>query len=434
MQQSATTNYSRLNVIVIFTKGMSLAAWDTIGILEREIAVYRELRKRGVEVVFLTYGGRNELKYAARMHGIGIVCNSWNLPEDLYYRMACFIHWRVLRHADILKTNQMKGSDVAVCAARLWRKPLVARCGYLWSEFEERAYGACSREANEARRMEAKAFRCASQCVVTTEDAKQVLIRNYGIEGEKITVIPNYVDFSALGDGGNSVPPSRGDMSLSMSGCNDSSSQVRIGAKTSTGTSAGPFAEAVATAGAPVAASGCFVGRLAEQKNLAALIAASEGLNLRLVLVGEGSLHNELATLAQAHQVNVQFLGNVPHSQIAGILRQNAFFVLPSLYEGHPKTLIEAMACGMPVIGTDVPGIREVIRHEETGLLCGTDPVSLRAAIVRMMGDPALRERLGRNARQFAVEHYSLDRIVEMELAVYRKVMGGGKGTVDIRH
>jgi glycosyltransferase involved in cell wall biosynthesis len=79
------------------------------------------------------------------------------------------------------------------------------------------------------------------------------------------------------------------------------------------------------------------------------------------------------------------------------------------------------MACGLPVIGGDSPGIRELIRHGENGWLCGTDAASIRQAIRTLLGDEALRRRLGQAARAFAVEHFSLDRVVELELEVLRQ-------------
>jgi glycosyltransferase involved in cell wall biosynthesis len=81
------------------------------------------------------------------------------------------------------------------------------------------------------------------------------------------------------------------------------------------------------------------------------------------------------------------------------------------------------MACGLPVIGADSPGIRELICHGETGWLCGTDSASIRTAIQLLLADAALRQRLGRNARRFVEENFTLDRIVEMELALLREVV-----------
>lgn len=96
-------------------------------------------------------------------------------------------------------------------------------------------------------------------------------------------------------------------------------------------------------------------------------------------------------------------------------------FILPSHYEGHPKTLIEAMACGKATIGGRSPGIREIIQHEKNGWLCETDPDSIRAAIQHLVQHPELRDVLGKNARQFAVENYALDPLAEREYRLLLK-------------
>jgi glycosyltransferase involved in cell wall biosynthesis len=79
------------------------------------------------------------------------------------------------------------------------------------------------------------------------------------------------------------------------------------------------------------------------------------------------------------------------------------------------------MACGLPVIGGDSPGIRELICHKETGYLCGCDAPSIREAIQEVLADPKLRTDMGRNAREYVVTNYSLDKIVESECALLKE-------------
>ena len=82
------------------------------------------------------------------------------------------------------------------------------------------------------------------------------------------------------------------------------------------------------------------------------------------------------------------------------------------------------MACGAAVVGTDVDGIRDVINHNETGLLCSPTVEGLRSALKQLLDDDSLRVRLGQAARNFAEQHYSLDRIVEQELRIVWEVHG----------
>jgi glycosyltransferase involved in cell wall biosynthesis len=81
------------------------------------------------------------------------------------------------------------------------------------------------------------------------------------------------------------------------------------------------------------------------------------------------------------------------------------------------------MSCGLPCIGTDVEGIREDIRHEETGYLCDTDPEHIATAIHNIISDEVLQKKIGRNARQYIIDNYSIDVVVKQELSVIEDVI-----------
>ena len=160
----------------------------------------------------------------------------------------------------------------------------------------------------------------------------------------------------------------------------------------------------------------CFVGRLSREKNLFALLEALKGLPCTLSIIGSGEQEEQLMKFAYKNEVNANFLGNMPNHELPEIINQHELFILPSFYENMPKTLLEAMACGLPVIGTDVKGINEVIEHRKNGIICNTDPDSIRVAIVTLMGDEELKQELGENARKTIVENYSLPMLAEKEL------------------
>ena len=279
----------------------------------------------------------------------------------------------------MFKSNQTLGADIALQVARRSGKKFIARSGYPHADFVERLYGPDSPEMEQARILERKVFTAADRVVVATAAMRRIVLQCYQVQAGRVTVIPNYVDMNLF------YPYSNGDRS-----------PRRI----------------------------CFIGRLEDQKNLLALMEAIKDLDVELVIVGSGSLGEQLRQKANTNKLSVRFMGNVPHPQLPGILNSATLFVLPSHFEGHPKTLIEAMACGLPVIGADSPGIRELICHGETGWLCGTDVGSIRAAIQELLTRTQLRAELGQNARVFAVEHFALERVVEMELAVLEELIG----------
>jgi glycosyltransferase involved in cell wall biosynthesis len=96
-------------------------------------------------------------------------------------------------------------------------------------------------------------------------------------------------------------------------------------------------------------------------------------------------------------------------------LNESSVFVLPSLYEGHPKSLLEAMATGIPVIGTDVVGIRNLITSS-TGFLCATNAISIRSAILKVLAAPDMAQEIGRSAARYIEDEFSLGVIAKLEL------------------
>jgi len=99
--------------------------------------------------------------------------------------------------------------------------------------------------------------------------------------------------------------------------------------------------------------------------------------------------------------------------------------VLPSYDEGIPKSLLEAAACGRPIVATDIPGCREIVRDGENGLLIPPrDAPALAAAMKRLIADAALRQSLGRRGREIVLAEFSDAIVAEKTMEVYRALLG----------
>ena len=111
------------------------------------------------------------------------------------------------------------------------------------------------------------------------------------------------------------------------------------------------------------------------------------------------------------------------------LYRQAHIVCLPSYYrEGTPKSLIESAACGRPIVTTDRPGCREVVRHQQNGLLVPVrDSRALAEALKTLIGDAALRKRMGKKGRELAVAEFSLERVIGQTIVVYEKALSGGR-------
>ena len=370
---------------LFFSFRISLKDWYDSGILEREVKLYNEFSKYFYKIYFLTYGGEDDRKYNSYLSPNIEVVSMPFIREGgrkqfrpvmlIYSILMPFIHWKILKNASILKTNQIPGCWTAVMAKMIFKKRLILRCGYIWS------YVALQNKENAIKiyiKKIIEKFSCAfSDAVVCSSLADQdYLARNYKV---KAKVIPNYVDteiFRPL-----SIPKRKDSI--------------------------------------------CFVGRLEKEKNLIALLEALKGLPYNLTIIGRGSMREKLEKKAEVDNINVRFMNNVPHSKLPEILNQHEIFILPSLYEGTPKTLLEAMSCGLPVIGTNVRGIKDIIEHKKNGYLCDTCANSIRKAILELFQNKDTRRNIVKEARQTVLSNFSFNRTMEKEIRIYQEITTG---------
>lgn len=167
------------------------------------------------------------------------------------------------------------------------------------------------------------------------------------------------------------------------------------------------------------------LARLDAQKGQRYLLeAAARRPELLFLIAGEGPERAELHR--QAHilglEDRVRFLGF--RTDRAQLIAACDLFVLPSLYEGLPLALLEAMAAGKPVVACDIGGVDEVITHEVTGLLVpAADSQALTQAIGRVLSDSALAERLGRAARERVVTGFTCEAMVQAVTGVYLELL-----------
>jgi len=173
-----------------------------------------------------------------------------------------------------------------------------------------------------------------------------------------------------------------------------------------------------------------YMGRLRTVKGvefgIRAFATALEQLpNIRMVLAGEGDQRNFLGSLVSELGISeqVEFLG--VRNDVPELLGAADSVLMPSLTEGFPRTAIEAMAAGKPVIATNVGGTPEAVIDGETGILVpARDSDALASAIVRLVGDSDLQARLGAAGRERAAQNYSVDKYVSRLDEMYRRYSG----------
>ncbi len=141
---------------------------------------------------------------------------------------------------------------------------------------------------------------------------------------------------------------------------------------------------------------------------------------LRLVMVGEGALRQQCADILQA--AGLAELAWLPgeRGDIADVMRGLDCFALPSLAEGISNTILEAMACGLPVVATDVGGNADLVHHGATGeIIPSADPAALAASLARLAADPARAGAMGRAGRERVLGRFSMQAMVSAYQGVY---------------
>jgi colanic acid/amylovoran biosynthesis glycosyltransferase len=182
------------------------------------------------------------------------------------------------------------------------------------------------------------------------------------------------------------------------------------------------------------------VGRLVEKKGFDILFAAcailrARGVDFECNIIGEGPQGEQLRTMIDqlALGEHVRMLGALPRHQVVAAFREAAVSVMPCVIaddgdrDGLPTVLIEAMALGTPCVGTDVTGIPEIVRDNETGLCVRSrDPVALADALERLLGDRDLRIQLAERGRALIEAEFDVDR----NAAKLRALFGSGLQTI----
>ena len=170
------------------------------------------------------------------------------------------------------------------------------------------------------------------------------------------------------------------------------------------------------------------VGRLAPEKNQVLLVQALAGLlgeRFRLVIVGDGPEAGAIESASSGARIERWVHLPGARSDVPRILASFDVFALPSVSEGLPLVILEAMATGLPVVASAVGGIPDVVEEGETGMLVPpSNPGALRERLVALADDRVRAHEIGARARSVAIERYSLHTMAGAYMQLYRQLLG----------
>lgn len=179
----------------------------------------------------------------------------------------------------------------------------------------------------------------------------------------------------------------------------------------------------------PIANNIAYVGRITPIKGIKYLICALKYVkknikNINLSIVGDGEEKPYIQKLIHQFDLsdNVQFLGNLEHEKVFQIMASSCLLVLPSLSEGLPNVLLEAMASGTPVIATNVGGMPEVIINKRNGFIIQSkEPKKIAEKIVLICKNPDYRKEISKNNLK-DVKNYSISHVSDELIKIYTKL------------
>lgn len=327
-------------------------------------------------VFYFSYFNESLAAYTNNSEVLAKVILQPGQPGRFYTAQLPFRWPKEMQQCQVLRVFQITGTVPAAIARTRWGIPFAATYGYRYAEFARK-------EGRPGRAvwlwlLEQIGLRTADAIIVTTEPLREHAGRYRPAEG--IYLIPNSVDTERF-----------------------HLAEQRPGGRTV-----------------------IFVGRLEPQKNLFMLMEALARIKPtpRLIIAGDGSLREELLQVAGRLGVNLDWRRVVDNESLPAVLGEADVFVLPSLIEGHSKAALEAMSCGLPCVALDVPGTRDAIQHEVTGLLVPPTAEGLAAGLTRLLDNPEMAKRLGQAGRQWIEQHYSAEQVMQREIELLYQLAG----------
>ncbi len=382
-------------MVFVLSERTPLSAWRDLGLLEREWSLVERLAAAFERLIVVSDGGPQDAEIARSLPStcpLECVCNRDGTERAAWRAEAARLTTAAASGcaSAYVRTNQFASGEQALAiAARLresgLRIGLAARGGYLWSRFEAAEHGPESRIAAEVASREGEIVRGADIVIGTSPLMLDEVCWRYGVARERAVLIPNFVI--------DDEPPAH-------------ASEREHGTV-------------------------LYAGQLVARKRVdvlieaAARMAAPRGPLVRLDVVGEGPEEGTLRSLAKRLGAPVRFEPRIPHRQLLARMRRCAVYAQASAYEGHPKTVIEAMCAGAPVVVAAAPGLDAPVETGVTGLCVPGDAESFAYAIGELLRDADWSESLGSAAAASVRQRLGLRATFEREIEAARMAMAG---------
>jgi glycosyltransferase involved in cell wall biosynthesis len=349
-------------LILLLSEGYGIKNWENLGTLDRELKIYKDLAKQNErELVIISYN-------KDFLDGINIMRIPFSFINHKFIniRQFCFLFTALfkIKTTDIIITNQAhNGGWLAVLVKMLVGCKVIARCGYVFGEQME--YLKMKGFSYSRRRfLEKITMKYSNIIFCPTVELKDWINTKYGLVNSKIKVVPNFVDE------------------------NNFSKKEKVIKNF----------------------DAIYVGRIHDEKRVYLVNNLVKKFNLRTCIIGKGK-DESVQQLKNLDLIN--YVPSVPNKDLNDYLCQSKYFVTGSSWEGHPKAIIEAMACGLICIAPSVNGINNLIEHGKTGILYDGSTEDLITKFSEIDSNINLQQLISNKAEEFISKNLSYSKVLK---------------------
>jgi len=371
------------------TYGYSLKTWNDSSALDREAKYFNYLSdKHGIKFYIVTYGDESDLIYSDMFTNSKIIPiykykKLFNIKLFDYINSLTFakkIEKLISENIDIIKQNQLLGFWISYMYKKKINNKLFLRTGY-------------------------------DMYLFSIHDKKNIIkkklykyLTNFGLRFSDIYTVSSISDFDFLNKSFNF----KKDKLKILRNWIDSNEYLEINNRE----------EAFVS-----------VGRLEYQKNYEYLIKEISNLGKPLTIYGEGSEKNNLKNLSNKLNVQLQIINNIPNENLINELKKIKYFIIPSYFEGNPKSLLEAMSVGCVVFASNIKNHSEIISNGEDGFLFDLKDDSLKNQLTQVINNEEVSNKnidlISQNAVKNINKNYAMEIIANQEIKIISEVVDG---------
>ena len=374
-----------MKVAVFFTWDYSLTTWHESGTIARELKFFKSIAKdKGASFSFFTYGDSSDIKLASEhdLYEVNpIYSNSKYFKNRLFRILLSFLTpFRIrneIKNADIVFQNQLLGCWIPILIKKIYNKPLIIRTGYDMLEFAKKEKKSPLIIFSYKILTKFAVRNCDYFTVTSRSDLNRLKI-SYPKYEQKFLLRPNWVKLGQL----NEFTSRHSNKVLA-------------------------------------------VGRLVNQKNFSFLISEFKNskISLEIDIVGNGPDKEKLLAQAKKHNVNLNFLGNLNNNELLKLYQNYKFFISTSLFEGNPKSLLEAMGSGCVVFGSNIKNHSEIITDNVNGFLFDFKDNGLLRKFELISEDDEDLSKISTEAYKFISDFFSLNKSVNLFYSDFEKTL-----------